>query len=78
MDVGVLETIIPYIRVPDTPNIQHYIYLNGGNVVIPVIRKYQRLTNYGLDPLGKPSYEYTKDTAYGLRLTTYFTSVSRR
>ena len=40
-------------------------------VVIPVSRNYQRLTTYGFDPLGKPSYGYAEDTAYELRLTTY-------
>ena len=42
-----------------------------GIVVIPVSRNYQRFTTYGFDLLGKPSYGYAEDTAYGLRLTTY-------
>jgi len=33
------------------------------------ITEYQRLTTYGLDPLGKPSYGYAEDRAYNLRLT---------
>ena len=33
----------------------------GGNVVIPVYHKYQRLKNYGYDPLEKPIYGYNKD-----------------
>jgi len=31
----------------------------GGNVVIHVYRKYQRITNNGFNPLGKPIYSYT-------------------
>jgi len=40
-----------------------------GNSRIPELLK--RLTTYGFDPLGKPSYGYTKHTAYDLRRTTY-------
>ena len=39
-------------------------------MVIPVSRKYKRLTTYGFDLWGKPAHGYDKVTVYDLRLRT--------